>query len=257
MIDYKKEILDRANWIKGIVESAHADGVMLGLSGGKDSAVVAALCHEAGLNICGTYLPIESHPEKDLPFILPLVEKFSIEFIPFTNEQLVPIWASMKAIIKPDFDLTQKDFDRLSMATANIKARMRMTLIYSLAQVRNYLVAGTGNASEAYVGYFTKWGDGAHDFNPIGDLAVSEVVALGDALGLPKEIVHRVPSAGLWEGQTDESEMGVSYSEIERVMKDMPVHNSDGVIDYDKTQKIRTMHSRTEHKRNPIPIYKR
>jgi NAD+ synthase len=246
MMDYQQEIKNRSDWIRGIIEEAGAKGVMLGLSGGKDSAVVAGLCAAAGVRISAAYLPIESDFNKDMKFIMPLVEKYGIDFIAYGNDDLVPIWKSISILID------RQNAHATQMASANIKARLRMTMLYALAQVRGYLVAGTGNASEAYVGYFTKWGDGAHDFNPIGDLTVEEVVALGDALGLPQEIVHRIPSAGLWEGQTDEDEMGVSYADIGRVIRDIPIYNDSATYD-----KINRMHRATEHKRNPIPIYHR
>lgn len=248
-MDYQYEIKARAAWIKNLVDNAHAQGVVLGLSGGKDSAVVAGLCHAAGVKICGVYLPIGSNNSEDMKYIMPVVKKYGIEFVEYNNDELAPVWESLSALID------KQDTPWTPMAKANIKPRMRMTLLYALAQVRGYLVAGTGNASEAYVGYFTKWGDGAHDFNPIGDLDKDEVVAVGDALGL-SEVVHREPSAGLWDGQTDEGEMGVTYSDISTVMS-MGSHCLDnGSVSLKAYAKIVDMHNKTEHKRNPIPIYK-
>jgi NAD+ synthase len=131
-----------------------------------------------------------------------------------------------------------------------------MTILYAMAQSRGYLVAGTGNASEAYVGYFTKWGDGAHDFNPIGDLTKEEVVELGRELGLPSECIERVPSAGLWEGQTDEGEMGFKYTEINEVMKYGELSVARGTVSRENYEKIMKMHKVSEHKRNLIPTFK-
>ena len=240
MDNVELQIEQRVNWIKKVVVESGANGVMLGLSGGKDSAVVAGLCHRAGVKIYGAYLPIESNSEKDLKFIYPLVEKYNISFNEYSNDDLIPIW-KMLAVLTTSATVP--------MAAENIKARLRMTMLYALAQSEGLLVVGTGNASEAYVGYFTKWGDGAHDFNPISDLTVSEVVALGEELGIPDEIIHRTPSAGLWEGQTDEQEMGVTYSDIECVIKSKEVSFNTFV-------KIKKMHDNTEHKRNAIKTYK-
>lgn len=246
-MNYQQEIADRAKWIKDFVDKSGAKGVMLGLSGGKDSATVAGLCAAAGVKIYGTYMPINSNPNKDMPFIDPLIEKYGIEFISYSNDDLVPIWNALASMVKKN----QPDGSNADMAIANVKARMRMTILYGLAQVRNLLVVGTDNASEAFVGYFTKWGDGAYDFCPISDLTVDEVVALGDALGIPKEITHRVPSAGLWDGQTDENELGVTYADIGKVI------NGDTSVDAAVRDKILSMHRKTEHKRNPIPIFHR
>lgn len=245
-MDCEIEIKARAAWIREIVEKSGARGVMLGLSGGKDSAVVAGLCHEAGVKISAAYLPIGSDFNKDMKYVMPVVEKYDIEFLAFGNDELTPIWQSMSSLID------KQDAPAAKMASANIKARLRMTMLYALAQVRGYLVVGTDNASEAYVGYFTKWGDGAFDFCPISDLTVAEVMELGDSLGLPREIAHRTPTAGLWEGQTDEGEMGVSYADIAFVMKG----NTEKVAPA-KLAKIKEMHNKTEHKRQLPPTYTR
>ena len=104
-------------------------------------------------------------------------------------------------------------------ALSNIAPRLRMTTLYAIGAERGYLVAGTGNASERYMGYFTKWGDGACDFNPIADLTATEVFDFLRYLGAPEHVVTKAPSAGLFEGQTDESEMGVTYAEIDAYLR--------------------------------------
>ena len=126
------------------------------------------------------------------------------------------------------------------MAYNNINPRLRMSVIYAIGQAKGYLVAGTGNASEMYMGYFTKWGDGGYDFNPINDLLVEDVYGMLEYLNCPKEIIQKQPSAGLYEGQTDEKEMGVSYSEIDKFIK-------TGESEF--AEKIKSAHARTEHKR--------
>ena len=134
------------------------------------------------------------------------------------------------------------------MAKANIAPRLRMVTLYGVAAAEGRLVAGTGNASEAYMGYFTKWGDGAHDFNPIADLTVTEIYAFLRYLNAPKAILEKAPSAGLFEGQTDESEMGVTYAAIDRYLTTGEASEADRAV-------IEKFHARSEHKRRPIAVY--
>ena len=134
-------------------------------------------------------------------------------------------------------------------ALANIAPRLRMLTLYAVAAAENRLVAGTGNNSEAYVGYFTKWGDGAHDFNPIADLTVTEIYEFLRYVDAPKCVIEKAPSAALFDGQTDETEMGVTYAELDRFL-------SGGDIPDDKKQIIERMHRVSEHKRKGIAVYK-
>ena len=136
------------------------------------------------------------------------------------------------------------------MAYANINPRLRMTTLYAYAYKHGYLVAGTGNRSEAMMGYFTKWGDGAYDFNPISDLTVTEVYELLRYLKAPSEIIDKAPSAGLYEGQTDEQEMGISYAEIDDYL--LYQKGSPSAV-----EKIEKTILRTAHKRNVAKNYKR
>lgn len=240
-------INERKAFVKDIVEKAHAEGVVIGLSGGKDSACVAALCVDAGVKVHGVQLPIYSSKDDDQHVRL-LCERFpEIEMIE---------WAQPSSInaLEEAFEILSNAFvpaGTQSLAKANIKPRLRMIALYALAQSRNCLVVGTGNASEAYVGYFTKWGDGAHDFNPIADLLKDEVVELGLLLGVPAKCMTRQPSAGLWEGQTDEGEMGFTYADIAKVMKDETTGISPEVA-----KAIMTKHFQSLHKLNPIPTFR-
>ena len=134
-------------------------------------------------------------------------------------------------------------------ASANIAPRLRMTTLYAIGQSLGYLVCGCSNASEYYMGYFTKWGDGAYDFNPIADLTVSEVYAFLDFLGAPASIRQKPPSAGLFEGQTDEAEMGVRYEQVDAVM----AGGSSGDPEADAI--IARFHGRSHHKRAPALRY--
>ena len=133
-------------------------------------------------------------------------------------------------------------------AVTNIAPRLRMTTLYTVAAAESRLVAGTGNRSEIYMGYFTKWGDGASDFNPIADLTAAEVFAFLRWLNAPAHIVEKAPSAGLFEGQTDESEMGVTYRAIDTWLQEGTAEEKDLAV-------IERYHARSEHKRRPIPTY--
>ena len=133
-------------------------------------------------------------------------------------------------------------------ALANMAPRIRMLTLYAIAASENRLVAGTGNRSEAYVGYFTKWGDGAHDLNPIADLTVTEVYEFLRYLKAPSCIIEKAPSAALFDGQTDETEVGVSYAELDAYI-------NGGVIAEDKKAIVDRLHKNSEHKRKGIAVY--
>jgi len=135
-------------------------------------------------------------------------------------------------------------------AASNIAPRLRMATLYSVAASEGRLVAGTGNRSERYMGYFTKWGDGAFDFNPIGDLTVSEIYAFLEHLGAPRRIIEKAPSAGLYDGQTDEGDMGVSYKSIDGFLLDGRCAEADMEI-------ISRYHSASEHKRRYPIVYEK
>ncbi len=125
-----------------------------------------------------------------------------------------------------------------------------MTVLYYYAAVKGYRVMGTGNKSEIYIGYFTKHGDGAADLEPLGDLTKSEVKELGAYLGVPRIIIEKKPTAGLWEGQTDEGEMGFSYEQLDRYLKGQP-------LEEEIREKIVSLHDQSEHKRLLPPIFQR
>lgn len=142
-----------------------------------------------------------------------------------------------------------KDINIEGLPVNNIKSRVRMTILYTIGQSKDYLVAGTGNLSEEVMGYFTKWGDGACDFNPIGSFTKTEVRLIARELGIPNEIIDKAPSAGLWAGQTDEEEMGVAYEDIDNF-----IINGESATK-EATAKIKRAYEITKHKRTPIPIF--
>lgn len=208
MKDWNKENERIKDFIKTTVESANAKGVVLGLSGGLDSAVIAVLAKKAlgSKNVHCYYLPEFKVRDFDKEHIDKLCEKFDLRY------NTIVIDSMLSKII--EFDNTDND-----LVLGNIKARIRMLKLYQYANELNCLVIGTGNKSEISIGYFTKWGDGAVDFEPIGYLYKTEVFELAKFLDIPNEIVDKPPSAGLWDGQTDEGELGITYEELDRALK--------------------------------------
>jgi len=238
--NYEVETAERTAWIREILEDAGARGVIFGNSGGKDSALVGILCKKATENVLGVMMPCETKTNygTDQEHAVLLARAFGIE------NSIVDITLCKQALaheLKRVNDIT-------STAASNINPRLRMASLYALGQSLGYLVAGTGNKSENYTGYFTKWGDGAYDFNPIADLTATEVFEFLRYLGAPVEIIGKPPSAGLFEGQTDEDEMGVSYYAIDKFIQTGKGHPLD-------IEKICKMHKQTEHKRQTPRAY--
>jgi NAD+ synthase len=240
MRDYRAELANRINFIKETLQSAGADGVVFGNSGGKDSALAGILCKRATDHVLGLIMPCETQRNygEDRAHAEMLAEQFDIENI------TIDLTAVKQALVQSIEDV----FGLNENARNNINPRLRMSALYAVAQSKNYLVAGTGNASELFMGYFTKWGDGACDFNPIADLTASEVLDFLKFLNAPQQIIEKAPSAGLYEGQTDESEMGVSYAEIDAYL--LGSHTAQG------SNAIMQAHARTEHKRKMPLGYK-
>ncbi len=237
MRNYALELEKRVSFIKEVLKNSHADGIIFGNSGGKDCTLVGILCKRACDNVLSVMMPCNSSRNfgEDMQDAVATCKKFEIENI---TVDLSKVKDSMVDAIP----LT------ISPASSmNINPRLRMTTLYSIAQTRNSVVAGTGNKCEIFMGYFTKWGDGACDFNPIADLSVSEVYEFLEFLGAPENIIKKAPSAGLFEGQTDEQEMGVLYSEIEDFI------NRKEVLE-NSAKKISSAHERTHHKRK-MPLY--
>ena len=241
MIDYKAEFEKRVEFIRARLAEAHCAGIVYGNSGGKDSALVGILCKAACDNTVGIIMPCASRRNygMDRDDGMEVAEQFKIET---RTVDLTPVREAELAALEGVTELTD-------MAIANIAPRLRMVTLYAVAHAENRLVAGTGNASEAYVGYFTKWGDGAHDFNPIADLNVTEIYEFLEYLHAPRAIIEKAPSAGLFEGQTDEAEMGITYAAIDAYLSGKPVSDHDREV-------IERMHAASEHKRAPIVSYK-
>ena len=242
MRDYQKEFENRVAFIRQMLAESHASGIVFGNSGGKDSALVGILCKAACDNTVGIIMPCASARNfgMDADDGNALAEQFHIE------TRTVDLTAVREAELSALSVATQIN----QAALVNIAPRLRMTTLYAIAASENRLVAGTGNRSEAYLGYFTKWGDGAHDFNPISDLTVTEIFVFLEYLKAPRCIIDKAPSAGLFDGQTDEAEMGVTYQAVDRFLE-------TGEADAQDLAVIRRFHLRSEHKRSPIATYER
>jgi len=233
-----------SKWIKEEVAKANAKGLVVGISGGIDSACVALLCKKAlGKNVLGLILPCQSD-SRDERIARLLAKKFNIKLKKITLDSALK---EFKSILPKGRGLS----------LANIKPRMRMIVLYYFASKMNYLVAGSGNKSELTIGYFTKYGDGGVDILPIGGLLKTEVRELAKELGVPKEIIDRPPTAGLWQGQTDESEMGITYNNLDRAILAIESGNQKRIASPQITAKVKNMIRYSQHKRDPIPVYKK
>ncbi len=241
MRDYAKEFEGRVAFIRSLVDSSHTAGIVFGNSGGKDSALVGILCKAACDNTVGIIMPCASKRnfELDADDGRALAEQYDIE------TRLIDLTPVREAEMAQLAGITKLN----DTAITNIAPRLRMTTLYAVAAAENRLVAGTGNRSEAYMGYFTKWGDGAHDFNPIADLTATEIFEFLEYLKAPRCIIDKAPSAGLFDGQTDEQEMGVTYKAIDEFLLKGTASEADMAV-------IRRFHERSEHKRRPIAKYK-
>ncbi|MGI6143605.1 MAG: NAD(+) synthase [bacterium] len=227
-------------WLQEKVGQAGARGAVVGLSGGLDSAVVAVLCKKAfPEGTLALIMPCHSMGEDETHAQL-LAERFGI---PYRRVVLDDVYDKMLATLTADIDGDKV----LSLARANLKPRLRMITLYFYAAQLNYLVVGTGNRSEIAVGYFTKYGDGGVDLLPLGNLVKGEVLALAFHLGIPKEIINKPPSGGLWPGQTDEAEMGITYRDLDAYLKGCE-------IDPGVQARIEDMHYKSRHKRKRPPV---
>ena len=233
-------------WLQDQVKQAGVSGLVVGLSGGIDSSVAAALIQRAvGHRALGLILPISSNPEDG-------------------EHGKMAAKAAGLAHITLDLSETQKGImSHLTralesigcevpgrMADANLRARLRMSTIYAAANSLGALVVGTDNAAELYTGYFTKYGDGGCDILPLAQYTKAEVGKLGAYLGVPEPILQKPPSAGLWPGQTDEAEMGLTYDIIDRYLLGERIPEPS-------RQRIELLHRQSQHKRELPPIYQR
>ena len=201
----KKEITD---FINEIVSSSHSDGIVVGLSGGIDSSVSAYLAVESvGVdNVLGVHMYSSTTPKEDKDHARLMAKLLDIEYVEI----------SIDSIVDEILNTTTKSDSKL--ANGNLKARIRMSLLYYYANINNYLVIGTGNRSELLIGYFTKYGDGGCDLEPIGNILKTQLRVLSKSWGIPDDIITKPPRAGLWPGQNDEDEIGLSYETLDLLL---------------------------------------
>jgi NAD+ synthase len=234
------------------LQSAGGAGFVVGLSGGVDSAVVARLAQLAAPGqVIAALLPCHSDPQDEDDAAL-VVQQFALTTVridlALAYDALI---AGLQPVMtNPDYLRTRPPLDpvRGRVPLANIKPRLRMTALYFLANTLNYLVAGTGNRSEIAVGYFTKWGDGGVDLLPLGRLTKRQVRAMAEELGVPRTIIERPPSAGLWAGQRDEEEIGITYADLDRYLMEGPPGAAPALA-----MKIERLARASDHKRELPP----
>ena len=229
-----KEAEGAITWIKEYVKQTGAKGIVVGCSGGKDSATVLAMSVKAigKENVLAVSMPCHSisHDFDDAKLV---ADTFGAKSNTY-DEMEKEIQSAMGEELSKE-------------ATINMKPRLRMTTLYGIAQSLEYLVIGTGNLCEAMVGYTTKWGDNSADFNPIGNFTVDEVLAIGKYLGVPERILEKAPNDGLG-GKTDEEKMGIKYSQIAEMIE-------TGNTEENAKKEILKRHKASKHKRELVPVY--
>jgi len=251
MLDRNYEQIENnlINWIKEKVNDAGCQGAVIGLSGGIDSSVTSLLCQKAfPENTLGVIMPCQSNPEDRIDAIKH-AEKFGIKYKEIDLGDVYNQFLNTIDNNDSEAALNQiKDAKKLSdadqnqkLALANMKPRLRMTLLYYYANLNNYLVVGTDNRSELKLGYFTKFGDGGIDIAPLGNLVKLEVRGLAREMDIDQKIITKAPSAGLWDGQSDEDEIGLSYREIDYYIV-------DGEADPEVEEKVEAIAAANQHK---------
>jgi NAD+ synthase len=238
-------------WIKDYAKQNKIKELVVGVSGGIDSAVVSTLCARTGLPVTIVTMPIRQNKK---------LHNLSLEQAKFLTTNFKNV-VHLNIDLTPVFTAFEKKTAGIAydskLAFANSRARLRMTTLYQIAQSVGGIVVGTGNKVEDFgVGFFTKYGDGGVDISPIGDCMKTEVWDMGRELGVPQSIIDAPPTDGLWDdGRTDETQLGMTYSELEVAM----VLDETGQTPKDKTEKAnlkkyREIRARNIHKMNPIPV---
>lgn len=241
-LNAKKGAIDGINWIKDwfMNKSGGAKGIVIGISGGKDSTVAASLCAKAigSENVLGLLMPNGVQVDFEDSKKVILATEICSRIINIEN-----IYNAAMYTIEGELG------DKLSKASQlNLAPRLRMTVLYAVAQSLGYRVCGTSNLSEKYIGYTTKWGDNVSDFNPLGNLTSAEVVMIGAELGLPNDLIYKEPADGL-SGKSDEYNFGFTYPVLNEYIR------TGKCADLQIKQKISNMHQMSNHKRESIAVF--
>ncbi len=234
----ENEIKKIIEFIKNYVNKAKAHGVVIGMSGGKDSLICAKLCADAigKENVLGILMPNNS--TRDVDTAIESCKDIGIRYqIIDINNAYTPLIDNVKKVLQTEKTEIQ------DISTINTPPRIRMTTLYAIAGSLNYLVVNTSNLSETMIGYTTKWGDNVGDFSPIGNYTKSEVCKIGICLGLRKELVYKNPDDGL-SGKSDEEKIGFTYDELDNFIR-FGTNSSN-------LDKIQKMHKSSQHKRDSI-----
>ena len=234
------------NFIKRSVKNAGAKGAVIGLSGGLDSAVVTKLAVDAlgAENVLNVFMPSRVTPHKDYRITSELSDLWGTEF------RIIDIQPAVDALT---YVLQSEELSL--MERGNVSARCRMIVLYNIARKMEYLVLGTSNQSELMTGYFTKHGDGACDVTPLANVYKTQVKQIGKMLKIPEEVLTRPPTAGFWEEQTDEDELGITYDKLDQILYDFENDRTDKEIAIhtemspESVKAIRDQVRKTEHKR--------
>ena len=268
----RNTIIQCEHWLRDEVAKAGASGIILGLSGGIDSSVLAALARESlGKNgVLGVIMPCHSINQDEDDARL-LAEAVDVNFMRvdlsgvfdalceniasapnMSNSHGEDVSSHVKSDMKAREDLSREDInlELNSLVKSNMKARLRMVTLYAIAQSKNLLVCGTSNKSEYETGYFTKYGDSGVDLMPLASFLKREIREMAKLLNVPERIITKAPSAGLYDGQTDEGDMGFTYETLDEYL------SSGKISDEKAKERIDVMRRRSEHKRKPIPIFK-
>lgn len=247
-METKERIVKIKEWISAYADQHRISHLVVGVSGGIDSAVVSTLCAATGIPTTVLSMPIRQKQEQhdlSVNHCLQLLEKFPM--LHWETIDLTETFTQFATLFVEQNDL----------ALANSRARLRMTTLYQVAQTRGGIVVGTGNKVEDFgIGFYTKYGDGGVDISPIGDCMKTEVWDMGRELGVVEAIINAAPTDGLWEdGRSDEDQLGMSYPELEQAMRyslsgDQPTDTREK----QNLIKFLDIQAQAKHKIDPIPV---
>ena len=239
-------------WIKGYATTSGMQSLVVGISGGIDSAVVSALCARTGLNTVAVTMPIRQRP--DLHDLSMRQGAWLAERFDNVRHDIIDLTSTFD-----EFEQRLATYPNL-LGLANSRSRLRMVTLYQIAQTVGGLVVGTGNKVEDFgVGFYTKYGDGGVDISPIADCYKTEVWQMGRELGVLDDIINAAPTDGLWDdGRTDEDQLGLTYADLEIAMR-MDLGEIESAVPelVANLEKYRTLQARSLHKMNPIPVFKK